>query len=164
MAIHEFLVCAVNESEDHRKKEGDIIAVRPHGWCWGLKELSRCLVVLVEDDRSSEELNDLVAEVTYENHQKESESQRLKKLIKFKLKMPLTEIKKINTEVDLDKARNPSFIYQPFKTTDDLIKKFDGKNGNRFLNHKDVDTGLNADKEFIINKIKAPKLIIEKNN
>ncbi len=37
-----------DEPEAHRKKEGDIIAVMPHGWQWGRKEVKRYLIVDVD--------------------------------------------------------------------------------------------------------------------
>lgn len=60
MPTHEILIAACDEPEAHRKKEGDVICVRPHPWNWGRKEVDRYLIVIVDDPRPSEELGRFV--------------------------------------------------------------------------------------------------------
>jgi hypothetical protein len=62
MPVYELLITAVDEPEAHRKKAGDVVAIRPTGWKWGKKEKDKTkyLIVTVEDDRNLEELNQLI--------------------------------------------------------------------------------------------------------
>ena len=62
MADFEFAICVKDEADlpsgHKRKKQGDIIAVKPAGWQWGRKELDEYLIVPVTG-LTKEEAHDL---------------------------------------------------------------------------------------------------------
>lgn len=64
MAIHE---CLVTVSSGWTVDQGDVIAVRPHPWNWGRKEIDNCLVILFEDDRDWAELDRMCNKPVLEN-------------------------------------------------------------------------------------------------
>jgi len=47
MSKWEFAIAVADEPEAHRKKEGDIIAVKPYPWQWGTREQDAYLIVIV---------------------------------------------------------------------------------------------------------------------
>ncbi len=56
MPKYELLIACVDEPEVHRKKEGDVVAVRPYPFVWGTKEVDQYFIVIIEAD---EDLNTL---------------------------------------------------------------------------------------------------------
>ena len=54
MATWEVAIAVCDETEVHRKKEGDIIAFKPAPWDWGRKETNQYLIATIEGMTQSE--------------------------------------------------------------------------------------------------------------
>jgi len=119
-----------------RKKQGDIISVRPHPWNWGRKEIDQYLIVIINSDIDYEELR-----VELETNRTNPED------IKNKYKIDFTELKKLLPELDMEKVEDKNKIYQPFKKATQLVEKFDGIGANHALGTQFVDCGDDSEKE-----------------
>jgi hypothetical protein len=124
---YEILITAKDELEIGRKKEGDIIDVIPYPHIWGKKELNKYLVVTVENNLTLEQMWKL--------------AERFIGVKKYSYSMPLVQIKKYLPELDLDKVRNESIAYQPFKKFSEISS----------IIESGVDCGVEAEKEKTIN-------------
>ncbi len=122
MPKYELLMACVDEPEAHRKKEGDIVAVRPYPFSWGKKEVDQYFVVIIEAD---EDLN--IMRETYEiplyeggldRHPSDDIEIMPKILAKNRFQIPLDIIKDgWMPTLDLAKVRDKKKIYQPLKDT-----------------------------------------------
>lgn len=84
-----------------------------------------------------------------------------KRLAKRRYKIPLNML----GNIDLAKVRNKKYIYQPFKKASKLVEKFDGKNGNHYLETKDVDcvaSAIGAEQEIVFQWSVVHNLVIDK--
>lgn len=84
-----------------RKKQGDIIAVKPAGWQWGDKEVKEYLIVEVDLSMTQEE-----AEVSLIQQGDKGEKRRFQ--------IPFSKLPVLSTE-DLVKVKDPTIEFQPFK-------------------------------------------------
>lgn len=172
MSKYELAIACVDESEIHRKKEGDIIAVRPYPFNWGLMDIKWHLIVIID---SPEDIQ--IMRATYEiplyvggldRHPADDIEweDRPEKLKKNRFQIPLNIIKDgWITDLDINKVQDKSYIYQPFKRASQLTSKFTGRNKNHFLESKDVDcisSVAMANAEFVINTSEQVSLIYDK--
>lgn len=175
MAKYEILIAGKNEAEDYRKNKFDILAIRQYPWNWGAKEIKLGLVVIVESNKTFEEMRDYESDL-WEN--KSTEVEVLYKDIKglshddlfstyqFKKKggysINYIILKTYLTDLNDSKMENMGMAYQPFKNNAQLIQKFDGKNGNRLIRNEDVDTvsvDVTESSELVIDLNTEPNLI-----
>ena len=168
MPIHEILIACADEPEAHRKKEGDVIAVRPHGWPWGKKELERGLIVLVEDARTSEELSNLLCQPLYEDGRSQAEVDQAENamleaglynlwsppeiIAKRKHKIDMPTLRAQAPAIDAAKIRNKALAYQPFLAA------------SRFVANKDDAKGTveAAESETVFDSKAVMGLLVEK--
>ena len=176
MPKYEFAIACRDELEAHRKKEGDIVAVRPYPWNWGRKEIDAYLIVIIECNKTIDEMKKLFQQRLYEGGLIYGEDFRAfgaedgtgidysvyppkeyawdiknSKIISFPTKIAKNRfsisLSKF-TNIDLAKIQDKKKIYQPFKKAAQLVSKFDGLNGNHLLNVQDVDcAGIGIDSE-----------------
>ena len=113
----EVAIAVCDEPESWRKKEGDIIDFKPAPWVWSRKEIDQYLIVIV-DNMTRNEMAQLCVPL-YENGETDEEiimDKRLKCLAKRRYKLPLNVIKNgWIPELDTQKVRDKSLIYQPLK-------------------------------------------------
>lgn len=153
MAKYEILIANKDTAESHRKNKGDIIAVRPHPWNWGLKEIKFGLIVIVESSRTDEQMRDL-ASPTYEHNSTlvaipgeiyealddaAKNDYRLKK--KGSRNISIASITSVMADIDNDKIEDDDAIYQPFKSDDQLVSRFDGGRNSDGTNRHSVALG-----------------------
>jgi len=104
METYELLVACRDEvdvSAKHgRKKEGDVIAVKPHPWDWGRKETTGFLVVPIVTDMAKKEIGNLCEPGDRE---------------KRKFQIPLDILTGWMPGLDFDRVRDKKDHYQPFK-------------------------------------------------
>ena len=116
MAKYELLIACVDEPEAHRKKEGDIVAVRPYPFNWGTKEVDQYFIVIIEAD---EDLS--IMRATYERPLLEGGviddlNGSVPQLAKNQFSIPLNIIKKgWMPNLDLTQVRDKRKVYQPLK-------------------------------------------------
>lgn len=89
-----------------RKKEGDVIAVKPHPWEWGRKETAGFLIVPVLTDMSKKEIAALC-----ETGDRE----------KRRFQIPLDILTGWKPGLDFDRVRDKSDHYQPFKAQNIIV-------------------------------------------
>jgi len=119
---------AVRDEDDlssghKRKKEGDIIAVKPYPWQWGKKEVANHLIVIV-DNLTEEEAHTLCQQY-YEGGRLAQDIQpgeNVKIIGKRRYNIPLETIKK-GWEPSLDESsvRDITKVYQPLKERETVI-------------------------------------------
>lgn len=135
MAKYEFLL-AIKDEQDlalvKRKKEGDIVAVRPYPWNWGSSEINEYLVVIMTSPLSITKLRNL-----YETVGAGGKKNR------FSIK--LNKIKSKYVKFDITKAQDRTYIYQPFKKRSQLLGKLNG-----VLKEGDIDAGDNPEEEVVL--------------
>lgn len=123
MAKWEFAVAVRDEVEPHRKKEGDLIAVKPYPWQWGRKEINAYLIVVL-DGLTKDEAHRLCAPL-YEDgslEQPDPEISDPKIMAKRRFKIPLETIKNgWLPSLDLERVRNIKDVYQPLKETETVL-------------------------------------------
>lgn len=121
MAMWEFAI-AVRDEDDlpsghKRKKEGDIIAVKPHPWEWGRKEVKEYLIV-VADGLTKEEVYNL-CQPHYEGGvtlSKQQDSKLVEIINKRRYNIPLSIIKSgWLSSMKLASIRDVTKAYQPLK-------------------------------------------------
>lgn len=145
------IAIAVTDEQDlpsghKRKKEGDIVSVRPYPRNCGRKVINQSLVVIVESNATFQEMLNLTAPLYTDGLLERPESEILqgievKPIAKHKYMIPLDIIKNgWLPDLDLSKVRDKGKIYQPFKSDVQLVQKFDGMNGHRILIRSEVDT------------------------
>jgi hypothetical protein len=161
MPIHEFLIAVIDEAEGNRKKEGDIIAVRPHPWHWGRKEIDGWLIVIVESIKTLEEMRTLGAQPIYRDTKdgKLMSAQEVLTIARPNGSRPVEEFEVITKNryqvsfadvvancpsLDLAKVRDERKIYQPFKRASQLIEKLDGLEGRRLVRIEEVEASTGA--------------------
>lgn len=133
MPKYEFLIACRDEQEEHRKKEGDIIDVKPTPWKWGRKETRRFLIVPVEAagflPKDIKELcepqrengllfRDLPLELVFDkdgNADAEVRDDSPRGVAKRRFQIPLEILRGWMPDLDLDRVRNQDDHYQPFK-------------------------------------------------
>lgn len=164
MPKYEIAIAVKDEIEAHRKKEGDIVTVRPYPWKWGRKEIDEYLIVIVECDFTFPEIKAKLKSPLYEGgHQRgvtfryleppEEESSSYDRgehvvslpsqqiiprpaiIGKNKYRILLADL----GSVDKAKIRDKKYIYQPFKSAKQLVEAFDGIGTNHLLTETDVD-------------------------
>jgi len=139
-------------AEDMRKSEGDIIGVVPYPHNWGLEEIDRYLILIIDiglvDVRvargklmqpkrtiQGDEMSDDVEKRAYS--------------------IPLANLKtNFSTDLDLTKVRDNKAKYQPYKSAAQLVSQFDGTDGKYLLTELDVDCSIGLtppNTEIIIN-------------
>ena len=165
MPLYDLLIAVADEPEAHRKKEGDIIAIRPHGWKWGLKEIDQYLVVVIEADEPDVNFmrglferplleGDHVEGITFRHVFGEDSISAVDmqgnpifdpiRLGKNKYRISLESLGL--GEDELKKVRDKSVIYQPFLKASHVVSKFET------MQAKDVDCisvslGIGAEEE-----------------
>lgn len=186
---YELAIAVVNEA-DHtsgltRKKEGEIVCVKPHPSHWGRKAIDEYFIVIVETAATLKEMRKLSAKrlyryksnglpVTEEDYMELTNPEPpaapkniysdFEMMAKNRYAISFLKIQTILT-LDLDKIRNKTYIYQPFKKASQLIEGFDGIDGRHLLTGKDVDCKtdvVNKEQEFIINLDTLPAIIFDK--
>jgi len=104
MKTYELLLACRDEADvsakQRRKKEGDVIAIKPYPWQWGRKETAGFLVVPVLTDMSKKELMGLV-----EHGGKD----------KRRFQIPLDILTGWLPGLDFGRVRDKEDHYQPFK-------------------------------------------------
>ena len=161
MPLYEFLIACADEPEAHRKKEGDVVAVRPHPFNWGRKEIDRYFIVIIDMPEDIETLRSMFESCQYAetNEFQPEDDSHLTKLAKNRFKIPLDIVKTgWMPDLDLGKVRDKKIIYQPFKKTSQLISKLD-------LQEKDVDCASivsSKEAEFSIDPKEPVSLIWDK--
>ncbi len=153
MAKYEILIGGKDQTEAHRYNKGDILAIRPHPWNWGAKEIKIGLVVIAESTKTMDEMKtyeDFIFEHDISKAQIKGNEYRQKREAGtdagYKLKrkcinnIDLVELRKTITDLNDTKMEDKAVIYQPCKKASQLVQKFDGLNGSRLVEEKDVDT------------------------
>ena len=167
MAIFEFCIAVVDEPEAQRKDEGDIITVREYPRNWGRKVIDEHLIVLIDIQGvafEDWELRNFFKEPQYSdghilgasfrdiNYEQDSVNKLAYPSHLYAwdiqadciMERPVVTAKrrfKVTAPPQLDsiKIKDKKYIYQPFKKASQLVQKFDGIGGNRFLEVSDVD-------------------------
>ena len=126
MPKYELLIACVDEPEAHRKKEGDIVAVRPYPWSWGAKEVDQYFLVIIETDEDLNTMRGIYEMPFYEGgldcEPPDDINVNPKKLAKNRFQIPLDIIKNgWMPSLDLVKVRDKKKIYQPLKDADIVI-------------------------------------------
>ncbi|MFW9874245.1 MAG: hypothetical protein ACFFG0_14160 [Candidatus Thorarchaeota archaeon] len=111
---YELLIAVIDEDDlgsgHKRKKQGDIVAIRPYPWSWGRCEIDEYLVIIAEID------NDITS------MKKKLHKHKGKNLEKHRYKIDMTSLKNnYCAELDMAKVENKNYIYQPFKKSSELI-------------------------------------------
>lgn len=121
MPLYEFALACSDEPEAHRKKEGDIIAVRPYPWDWGKKEEKDHLIVILDGLVLEEALKLTVPQWNlgldwYPSDGQESEILDLKTIAKRRFKLPFDIIRDgWDKTIEFDRIRAKKTRYQPLK-------------------------------------------------
>jgi len=156
---YELCIAVADEIDLHpvtkRKKQGEIICVRPYPWNWGRREIDEYFIVLVESAKTYEEIS-IVREGIWRHPENkklisEAEANDLaetgevpdyvdKNRFKIDISMLTIEI----AGFDQQKMENKNYIYQPMKSKSQLVAKFDGLNNNRYLDPAEADTSCLA--------------------
>jgi len=131
---------------------------------WGLKEIKKGLVVIVESNKTIEEMRQYTGSIhehkisfekitTQQLSILSDEDQKNYQLYKdCHSRVDLVELRKTITDLNDAQMENETVIYQPCKKSSQLIAKFYGNNNNRLLEAKDVNTvSVVAAKEAEIN-------------
>lgn len=180
MAIYEIAI-AVKDKEGKRKKEGDMVAVIPHGAQWGSAVIDEYLIVLVETSMTLDEMRKMCAQRVYRRKSNGEiiSAEELQKLVesedgespsnfevhrKNRYSIPMNGIKTYIPDLDMAKVQDETCKYQPFKTASKLVEGFDGKDGHNYLDKKDMDTTCSVagkEQEFVINLNTSPPLILD---
>ena len=153
------ILIANERPEKHQFDEGDIVAIRPHPWNWGAKEIDQYFIVIVDTDLSLAEMQNFTVRNFFGVSTKEQESSVFETvgipISKRRYQIKLTDIKsRIISDLDLAKVRDVSVKYQPFKAEAKLVQKFDGIKGNHLIDAKDVDCAslfVSKDAETAVN-------------
>lgn len=119
MPAFEFAIAVCDEPEAHRKKEGDIIAVKSTPWNWGTKELDQYLIITL-DGLTKEEAHKLCVPhfITGEDWYPSDDLPQPKIIAKRRFKIPLSIIQAgWLPSMDLERARDKTDTYQPLKET-----------------------------------------------
>jgi hypothetical protein len=131
MPKYEFLLAANDEADlasgHKRKKQGDIIAVRPHPWKWGSKEVDNYLIVIAESSIDLETLKTKIQDRSQAGD-------------KCRCRISLADVKTKMASLDIKKVEDRELIYQPFKTKESIIE-------NKQVDAKKVDTTCTESKE-----------------
>jgi len=179
------LAIAVVDELDHtpgltRKKEGDIICVLPYPTDWGRKVIDEYFIVIVETNATLEEMKRFQKKrlyrdkktgflVTEEDYQIATGPETGTKTrtdfemaAKSRYTIPFLSVQPI-VSLDMNKVKNKTYIYQPFKKASELIKPFE--NTEYYLKLYDVDCTagvISAEQEFSINLDTLPPIIFDK--
>ncbi len=184
---YELAICVVTEPnhrpDTKRKDEGDIVAIRPHPWNWGAKEIDEFLIVIIETARSFDKLNKLISQSVYREIATDNLINDLDyvDLInpeignrpesdfvmehKNRFQISHAKVKARLSDLNLTKVRNKLTKYQPFKNRSQLAQKFNGLNNNRLITESECDcNSIHADNntEFSINLDALPPFIFDK--
>jgi hypothetical protein len=119
MSKWEFAIAVADEPEAHRKKEGDIIAVKPYPWQWGTKEQDAYMIVIVDGLTKDEAHN--YCKPLYPNGETDENiimEQNIKPIAKRRHSIPLDVLKSKMPELNFSKIRNKTLVYQPMKDKD----------------------------------------------
>lgn len=168
MPKYELMLACVDEPEAHRKKEGDIVAVRPYPCNWGRKEIEQYLIVIIEVEEDIQTMRATYEIFLYEGglDRHPSDEVEAKILAKNRFQIPLDILKDgWITDLDFSKVRDKTYTYQPFKRASQLTARFDGKEGRHLLNGADVDCISEvsmANSEFVIDTKEKVSLIWDK--
>lgn len=144
MVKYEFAIAVADKSDvgHKRKKEGDVIAVKPQGWKWGTKEVKEYLIVEIDLPFSAIQKVRLLQIPLYDTGQgwypDENQDPQPKIIGKRKYKIPFVNLgSKALVEgitIDFQKVANEDIEYQPIEKTtlnyDNLI--WDNAN-NKYL-------------------------------
>ena len=141
---------------------GDVLCIRPYPWDWGLEEIRRYLILLV-DARGQTRIEPLFRDIPTGKILTLSElgmlpltntdHGRYRLIAKSSLKINFAVVRRHIPDLDIQKAGNRKSIYQPAKKRSQLIRKFDGRAGNCKVREIDVDASsvvAGAEEEFII--------------
>ncbi len=158
------IAIAVKDAQEFgnpRKKEGDLVAVIPHGAQWGSGVIAPYFIVIVETLASFETIRKMCAQRLYQHKQlgmlttaddyeritvpiedggEGGDPQNYEIKYKNRYSIPFNNIKIAISDLNMTKLQDENYIYQPFKTASKLIEGFDGKNGHNLLDIKDMDT------------------------
>jgi len=115
-------ILANDTPEAWRKKEGDIVAVRPGDWQWGRKERQQYLIVLIDFEDIFENQADIrkfevplfeTGEVWYPSDDEEQPKKIAANRYQIKFNKIDSEAKKQGITIDWDKVKDESIDYQP---------------------------------------------------
>lgn len=128
MPIYEFAIACVDEPEAHRKKEGDIISVKPYPWGdWGKKALKEYLIVIM-DGLVRQEAQRLTIPLYntaidwFVSDPNVIETMGLEITAKRRYSIPFDMIRnEWLIDIDLIKTRDKTIKYQPFIDGDIII-------------------------------------------
>ncbi|MFZ2125846.1 MAG: hypothetical protein WA087_02105 [Candidatus Saccharimonadales bacterium] len=139
MPKFEFAVCPKDEEDlpsgHKRKKRGDIIAVKPAPWEWGIEEQKRYLIVVV-DNLTQEEADEL-CEPLYEDDAKPKDFETKTPISKRKFSMNIDNIiTNIKADIDTNRLEDFTDSYQPLKDNELEIDAKNVKNNFDFINNK----------------------------
>ncbi len=124
MAKYELLIACVDEPEAHRKKEGDIVAVRSYPWVWGKKEVDQYFIVIIEADEDIQTMRAIYEMPLYEGglDRHPFDAVEVKILAKNRFQTPLNIIKNgWMPSLDLIQIRDKTKVYQPLKDADIIM-------------------------------------------
>lgn len=175
---YEIAIAIVDEQDlasgHKRKKEGDIISVRPYPRNCGRNAIDAYLILIVESNDNLDTMLKLTvpwyddgtewppSDDDYDWHCINPPE----KLGKHRFTIPLNVIKNgWMPDLDLNKVRDKNYIYQPFKSDVQLVQKFDGIGTHKTLETKDVDTySAYADKnvELVIDMNEQVSFVYDK--
>ena len=162
MPKYEFCIAVKDEPEAHRKKAGDIIAVKPYPCDTGWLTMRDHLVVVVESNETLAEM------MRYKIRYYSGGPDILPDipgvpLAKRKYQIPLDILKDgWYPSLDLLKVENKTYPYQPFKKASELAAPYTGKDGRLLQDAEDLDCGLTAEQEIVIDMTEAVSLIYDK--
>jgi hypothetical protein len=116
--IMEVAVALQNSTDDaggEKKKEGDIIAIRPAGTGVGKKERFVFLWLRLEAEFDRWEF-DLLCLPNYEPFEREDPVARFDKR---RFSIPFARLQIVDPAFDINLARDPEYLYQPYLVTDE---------------------------------------------
>ncbi len=121
MSLYEFAIACTDEPEAHRKKEGDIIAVRPYPYPdWGKKAEKEHLIIILDGLTKEEALKLTMPQynIRLDWYLSPDEEQILKpiKITKCRFNLPFDIIQDgWLRDLDFNKVRAKTVKYQPLK-------------------------------------------------
>ncbi len=123
-----------------RAKEGDIAAVKPYPHNWGSAEIKMGLILIVSSVDNKATMEKLTNRQFATDVDNQVGFELGTPVAKRRYNIPLDKLKKgWITDLDLVKVADGNVSYQPFKTSAQLVQKFDGVGSNNLLTELDVD-------------------------
>ena len=164
MPKYEFCIAIKDEPEAHRKKAGDIIALKPYPCETGWLTMRDHLVVIVSSNETLKEMLRYKG-FYYEGGEDFGPDPDIlqKKLAKRKYQIPLDILKNgWYPNLDITKIENKDYPYQPFKKASELAAPYTGKDGALLQKVENLDCGLDAEEEIVIDMTEQVAIIYDK--